>query len=105
VAVGGFDQSLAVDLRRFDWEGGPFADEVGWDRFLLHGLVSTCPPALWTIISNQPKTYHDIVLTHSDLEARNIMVRVVHVAIIHCGRAGFYDVGYYNILPDLFPGR
>jgi aminoglycoside phosphotransferase (APT) family kinase protein len=73
------------------------------------------------MISNQLKTDHDIVLTHGDLDARNIMVGDGHVAaVIDWERAGFYPeylelvkplrapswkVGYYNILPDLFPCR
>jgi len=119
--IGGFGNTPAVDLRRFAFEGGPFADEAGWNEFLLDGLVSTCPSALRRMISTQLRTDHDIVFTHGDLDARNILVRDTHiVAIIDWERAGFYPeyldllkplrganwhVGYYNALIDIFPCR
>ncbi|SPQ27121.1 81c509fc-c53d-4c7b-a85a-e31d40a780a4 [Thermothielavioides terrestris] len=117
--IGAFGRGPAVDSRHFAFEGGPFATEAEWNDFLLEGLVKTCPPVMRSMVHSQLRTDHDIVLTHGDLVATNILVRDGHiVALIDWERAGFYPeylemvkplrgpnwrIGYYNAFPDLFP--
>ncbi|KAI1171096.1 kinase-like protein [Nemania sp. FL0916] len=119
--IGSFGGGPAVDSRRFSFEGGPFTCEAQWNDFLLEGLVSSCPPALRSIIQTQLRTDHEIVLTHGDLAATNILIRDGRiVALIDWERAGFYpeylelikplrgpewQIGYYNALIDIFPRR
>ncbi|KAK4150229.1 kinase-like domain-containing protein [Chaetomidium leptoderma] len=119
--IGAFGGGPAVDSRRFSFEGGPFTTEAEWNDFLLEGLVAKCPPAIRSIVLSQLRTDHDIVLTHGDLAATNILIRDGNiVAIIDWERAGFYPeyldllkplrgpdwrVGYYNALLDIFPRR
>ncbi|KAI0198791.1 kinase-like domain-containing protein [Astrocystis sublimbata] len=119
--IGGFARGPAIDSRLFDFEGGPFETEAEWNEFLLEGLVESCPPALRSMLSTQLRTDHEIVLTHGDLHATNIMVRDGRiVALIDWENAGFYPeyldlikplrgpkwrVGYYGALIDIFPKR
>lgn len=119
--IGGFGWGPAVDSRHFSFEGGPFASEAEWNDFLLADLRPTCPAAVRSIIYSQLRTDHDIVLTHGDLVAMNILVRDGRiVALLDWERAGFYPeylelvkplrgpdwrVGYYSALLDIFPCR
>lgn len=69
---------------------GPFADEAAYNELLISDLAghSIVPD----MIRTQMRTDHDIVLTHGDLHAINIMVQpeVGVVAIIDWELAGYY---------------
>lgn len=120
--VGGFGRGPALDLRHFRFEGGPFDTEAEYNDFVLADLLPACPPVVRSMAHSQLRTDHDIVFTHGDLNAKNIMVRDGRVvAIIDWETAGFYPeyielvkllrgpewrVGYYSALVlDIFPRR
>ena len=56
---------------------GPFATEADMNEGILRRVAETCPPStirlFRTILSNLPP--HQIVFTHADLQARNIIVK------------------------------
>ncbi|KAK4243819.1 putative kinase [Corynascus novoguineensis] len=110
----------AVDCRLFYHEGGPFENEATYNEFLLSDLHSHA--IVHDMIRTQMRTDHEIVLTHGDLHAINIMVRpgVGVVAILDWELAGFYPeytelvkpfrpanwgCGYYRELHNIFPQR
>lgn len=119
--IGSFDKGPAVDCRLFKIEGGPFATETEFNNFLLSDLLSVCPAAVRSMVHSQMRTDHDIVFTHGDLVASNILVHDGRiVALIDWEHAGFYPeyvdllkplrgpdwrVGYYSALLDIFPRR
>lgn len=119
--IGGFNKSPAVDSRHFSYEGGPFESEAEWNDFLLEDLLTACPAAVRSMVYSQLRTDHEIVFTHGDLGAMNILVNGGRiVALIDWERAGFYPeylelikplrgpdwkVGYYSALLDIFPRR
>ncbi|KAK4247486.1 putative kinase [Corynascus novoguineensis] len=110
----------AVDSRFFYLEGGPFADEAAYNDFLVSDLVGHS--SVRDMIRSQMREDHEIVLTHGDLHAINILARpgVGVVAIIDWELAGFYPeyldlvrpfrpadwtCGYYKELLNIFPQR
>ncbi|KAL2023880.1 hypothetical protein VTK56DRAFT_657 [Thermocarpiscus australiensis] len=110
----------AVDSRLFLHEGGPFANEAAYNEFLISDL--TGHSIVQDMIRTQMRTDHEIVLTHGDLHAINIMVRpgAGVVAIIDWELAGYYPeyvdllkpfrpanwaCGYYRELLNVFPQR
>lgn len=119
--IGGLNGGPAIDSRILCVEGGPFDSEAKWNDFLLEDLLVACPAAVRSMVYSQLRTDHDIVLTHGDLSAMNILVRDgCIVALIDWERAGFYPeyfelvktlrcadwrVGYYSALLDIFPRR
>ncbi|KAJ9137730.1 hypothetical protein NKR23_g8981 [Pleurostoma richardsiae] len=119
--IGGFGRNPAVVSRYFSVEGGPFASEAEWNDFLLEDIHPEHPRAFRSMVQDELRTDHDIVLTHGDLVAQNILVRDGRiVALLDWENAGFYPeyvelvkplrgpdwrVGYYNALLDIFPRR
>ncbi|RWA05958.1 hypothetical protein EKO27_g9140 [Xylaria grammica] len=119
--IGGLGRTPAIDERRFSDEGGPFESEAEWNDFLLEGAKGAGPEIRQSMLRSQMRTDHEIVFTHGDLHACNIMVRDGRiVAIIDWENAGFYPeyhelvkplrnpnwrVGYYHALPDIFLRR
>ncbi|KAL2132696.1 hypothetical protein VTI74DRAFT_3476 [Chaetomium olivicolor] len=115
-----FGRRPAVDSRLFFHEGGPFENEATYNEFLLSDLHGHT--IVHNMIRTQMRTDHDIVLTHGDLHAINIMVRpgVGVVAVIDWELAGYYPeyielvktfrpanwrCGYYRQLHNIFPQR
>ncbi|KAL2125921.1 hypothetical protein VTI74DRAFT_2245 [Chaetomium olivicolor] len=119
--IGSFGASPAVDTGRFFYfEGGPFADEAAFNDFLVSDLAGHT--RVRDMIRGQMREDHEIVLTHGDLHAINIMAwpGVGVVAIIDWELAGFYPeyvdlvrlyryadwtCGYYSELLNIFPQR
>jgi hypothetical protein len=116
-AICAFGGRPAVDSRFFRHEGGPFADEAAYNDFLVADLHE---PGVRDMIRSQMRDSHEIVLTHGDLHAINILARpaVGVVAIIDWELAGFYpeyldlvrpyraaywECGYYKELRSIFP--
>lgn len=110
----------AIDSRLFLHEGGPFANESDYNDFLVSDLHDFGP--MRDILRTQLKEGHEIVFSHGDLHAINILARPGEgiVAIVDWELAGFYpeyfDVvkpyrpadwgcGYYQEFYHLFPKR
>ncbi|KAL2160743.1 hypothetical protein VTH06DRAFT_940 [Thermothelomyces fergusii] len=120
--IGSFGGRPAIDTGRFyPEEGGPFAGEASFNDFLVAGLAERVPNVC-EIIRGQMREDHEIVLTHGDLHAINIIARpgVGVAAIIDWELAGFYpeyldlvrpfkladwSCGYYHELLNIFPQR
>ncbi|KAK3939229.1 putative kinase [Diplogelasinospora grovesii] len=110
----------AVDSRLFFHEGGPFANEAAYNDFLVSDL--TGHSSVRDMIRTQMRADHEIVLSHGDLHAINIMARpgVGVVGIVDWELAGYYpeyldllklfrpaiwECGYYKELLNIFPQR
>lgn len=92
----------AVDSQFYRNEGGPFANEVEYNECLISDLVGTS--IIPDMLCTQMRTDHEIVLTHGDLHAINIMVRAGEgvVAVINWELAGFYSE-YHDLLQPFRP--
>lgn len=110
----------AIDSRLFLHEGGPFSTESAYSDFLVSDLGGDEHASIAGMIRRQMREDHDIVLTHGDLHAINILVRLGEgvVGIIDWELAGYYPehvdfvkpyrpfisrCGYYRELHDIFP--
>lgn len=107
----------AIDSRLFLHEGGPFASESDYNDFLVSDLHDFGP--IRDILRRQLRETegHEIVFSHGDLHAINILVRPGEgvVAIVDWELAGYYPeyfdlvkpwgCGYYHEFHDIFPAR
>ncbi|KAK3902457.1 hypothetical protein C8A05DRAFT_33834 [Staphylotrichum tortipilum] len=92
----------AVDSRFFYLKGGPFASEAAYNDFLVSDLVRHASTP--TMIRSQMRDDHDIVLTHGDLHAINILAKPGSAS-----SGPFYPADptcrYYGELLNIFPQR
>lgn len=117
-----FGNRPAVDSRLFLHESGPFANESDYNDFLVSGLQKYGP--IRDILRGQlrEREGHEIVFSHGDLHAINILVRPGEgiVAIVDWELAGYYPeyfdfvkpyrpanwgCGYYHEFHDISPKR
>lgn len=73
--IGSLERGPAVDVRRTECRGGPFSNEREFNAFLLKNVVSRTPDIYRGTVHELLSDTHRIVLTHGDLNPRNIMVR------------------------------
>ena len=106
--IGSVEHGLAVDARRDRHHGGPFADEAGFNEFLLSNTISTTPKIYRKMLENLLSgRKHRIVFTHGDLAPPNIMVnRGQIVGIIDWDNAGWYPEywEYVQFLRGMYRG-
>ena len=89
--IGAVEGGPAVDSRRMRVQGGPFGSEREFNTFLRSDIVSAAPSIFRTMIEESMGTKHEIVLTHGDLNPRNILVKDGKiVALLDWEDAGWY---------------
>ena len=102
--IGGVDDTPAVDTRKFKLKGGPFSTEKQFNEFLRSNIIPAAPEIYHLMLQRVMKENHDIVLTHGDLNPRNIVVNDGRiVAILDWENAGWYPeyweyVKFFNAL-------
>ena len=117
--IGGVEGGPAVDCRRLRVQGGPFGSEREFNAFLCSDIVSVAPSIFRTMIEQSMGTEHEIVLTHGDLNPRNILVKDGKiVALLDWETAGWYpeywefvkffntlntDLDWYTYADQIFP--
>lgn len=118
-----FGNRPAIDSRMFFEYGGPFTNESDYNDFLVSDLHAFVTPAT-NILRSQLRELepHEIVFTHGDLHAINIIARPGEgiVAVIDWELAGYYPeyldfvkpfrpamwkCGYYQEFHDFFPKK
>ena len=72
--IGGIHGTPAVDIRMGTREGGPFSTEEQFNQFLRSGMIPAAPKIYCWMLEGAMKKDHDIVLTHGDINPRNIIV-------------------------------
>lgn len=104
--IGGIGNTVAVDSRKFMFTGGPFATERQFNTFLRSDLISPARGRFLSMFQKIMNTNHDIVLTHGDLNLRNIIVHGRQIkALIDWENAGWYPeyweyVKFFGALDD-----
>lgn len=72
--IGALGDGPAIIGKHMRLEGGPFASEQLFNRFILEDIVSQAPNLLRHCASFALEEGHEIVFTHGDLNPRNIIV-------------------------------
>jgi aminoglycoside phosphotransferase (APT) family kinase protein len=102
-AICSFGGRPAIDDRKFfRREGGPFAGEAAYNEFLLDTVRGL--EIIRDMVRKKMRTDHEIVLTHGNLDPRNVLVRpgVGVVGIIDWQYAGYYPE-YVDLLRSFRP--
>lgn len=78
--IGSLRGGEAQDIRSiFDYTGGPFSNEAGFNDFYLD-LVKLIPKPIYRALHHELRQDHRIVFTHGDLSQHNILVKDNRVA-------------------------
>ncbi|KAL2392912.1 hypothetical protein ABEF95_001747 [Exophiala dermatitidis] len=102
--IGGIHDTPAVDARKSRHKGGPFATEQRFNEFLRSDMIPNAPRLYYSMLERAMKNDHDIVLTHGDINPRNIMVNDGQiVAILDWETGGWYPeyweyIKFFNAL-------
>lgn len=102
--IGGILNTPAVDARMLRYKGGPFHTEDQFNEFLRSDLISVAPKIYRTALEANMRNTHAIVLSHGDINPRNIIVNNCQImAIIDWEYAGWYPeywdfVKFFNAL-------
>lgn len=102
--IGGILNTPAVDTRMLSYKGGPFQSEDQFNKFLRSDMIAQAPKMYRTMLEGSMQNTHDIVLTHSDISPRNIIVHDCQIkAVIDWEYAGWYPeywdfVKFFNAL-------
>lgn len=107
--IGGIGNTVAIDYRKAVLTGGPFTTEEQFNTFLRSDLFPTARRRLHSTFQEIMSSNHEIVLTHSDISLRNIIVQNGQIkALIDWEYAGWYPeyweyVRFYHQVdePDL----
>ena len=74
--IGSCDGGAVRECRvRFTYTGGPFADEAGFNDYLIKDVYKAAPTQIRNALARRLRTDHRIVFTHGDLVQHNILVR------------------------------
>ncbi|OHF03680.1 hypothetical protein CORC01_00999 [Colletotrichum orchidophilum] len=90
--IGACDGTEIRDTRlHFTYHSPPCCDETAFNEFLLSGLYEHTPPLVRRAFSRRLRTSHRVVLSHSDLTTRNILIQDGKIQ----GLVDWEDSGWY----------